>query len=278
MTSTDTKAGRLRQWALEALVRHADDGTVPTSARHLFYEAVMAGIITKGDPNKTGGGRRSDQDLNDALVWLRERGIVPWTWLEDRTRHFLDYRGHGTTMAEAFVNVLDSVRVDPWDDVLPVLVVESESGAGVLVATASHYRVPVVPTRGQTNGWLRTTVTELLEGRTIAVGYVGDADKAGLDIELNTARVLGDVCDIKSWERLALTWDQVDEHGLPTVERHDRRDGRTRLVCELEALPQQLLVATVTAWLDDQLGQELDDVHERERRGRADLRALLASD
>ena len=47
-----TKAERLRQWALAALHRHAAEGTLPTSLRHLFYEAVTAGVI---DKTKSGG-------------------------------------------------------------------------------------------------------------------------------------------------------------------------------------------------------------------------------
>ena len=37
--------------------------------------------------------------------------------------------------------------------------------------------------------------------------------------------MLDEVLDIKDWQRVALTWEQVEEHGLPTVERTDGRNG-----------------------------------------------------
>lgn len=271
-----TAAGRLRQWALGALHRHVLEGTVPTSLRHLFYEAVMAERVTKGDPAaKPTRGRRPDQNLTDAVTWLRENGHVPWEWVEDRTRHMADQRADGATIAEGVEAWLDAITIDPYGDVLPILVVESESGAGVLTSTARTYRVPVIPTRGQSNGWLRTEVARRIGDRPVAVTYLGDADKAGGDIEANTERVLREVLDVKHWDRVALTWDQVREHGLPTVERRDGRDGITRTVCELEALPQRLLLDAVAAALDPWLREPLADVRVREDAQRAALRALL---
>ncbi len=99
-----------------------------------------------------------------------------------------------------------------------------------------------------------------LRGRNIAVGYVGDADKAGDDIENNSHRVLDEVCEIKHWERLALTWTQVEAHGLPTLVRLDKRDHITCEVCEVEALPQRVLNDAVNAffegWLPDGVEME----------------------
>ena len=120
--------------------------------------------------------------------------------------------------------VLDGITIDPWTDVLPVIVAESESVAGVLEPLAIAWRVPIVPSRGQANGWLRTTVARQLGRRAVAVGYLGDADKAGGDIEDNNWRVLDEVLDVKHWERVALTWDQVNDLGLadPVPDRRPR--------------------------------------------------------
>ncbi len=272
MTAT-TKAGRLRLWLLEAVQRHDVEGTLPTSLRHLFYEALMDGVIDK----KSGGARRSDQDLTDAATWLREHGQVPWGVIEDRTRRLADYRGEGATMLDALDAVLDGLRIDFWEDVLPVIVAESESVAGVLERVAHECRVPIVPTRGSANGWLRTDVARQLRGSPVAVAYLGDADKAGGDIEANSQRVLDDVLDIKDWDRVALTWDQVEGLGLPTVPRTDKRNGVTYEVCEIEALPQRALSdeveAFIAGWLPE--GVDLDDVHVREEAQRAEIRRHL---
>jgi hypothetical protein len=271
-------AADLRRWAHATLLQHQADDALPTSLRHLFYEAVMAGIVAKGDPAKKSKGRRPDQNLTDATLWLRKQGIVPWEWIEDRTRHLMDFRGEGETIIDGIAAILDGIRIDPWDDVQPLVVVESESGAGVLARIAHDYRVPVIPTRGQTTGWLRTTVSRTVGDDPVVVGYIGDADKAGDDIEKNTERVLRDVLDVQKWERVALTWTQVRAHSLPTVERTDGRDGITRDVCELEALPQRLLLADVESFLTDWLTVDLDDVHERERDQRRAVAELLGID
>lgn len=272
----NSKAAQLRTWATTAIERHQIEGTLPTSLRHLFYEAVMAGVIAKGDPTKK-GGRRSDQDLTDAVTNLREQGVIPWSVIEDRTRHIVDRRGEGVTILDGIAAVLDSITIDPWDDVQPIIVAESESVAGVLERVAATWRVPIIPTRGQANGWLRTTVAAQLDDRPLAVAYLGDADKAGGDIEENSYRVMDDVFDIKHWSRVALTWEQVEGRGLPTLPRTDRRNGTTYEVCEIEALPQRELVdevgSFVESWLPD--GVDLDDVHEREQAERDEIRRHL---
>jgi hypothetical protein len=272
----NTAAALLRRWAVEALERHSREDTLPTSLRHLFYEAVMAGVVAKGDSTRQTRGRRPDQNLTDAVTWLREHGYVPWSVIEDRTRHLTDHRGDGDTIRDGVDEVLDNIRVDPWGDVLPILVAESESAAGVLVRTAFDRRTVIVPTRGQSNGWLRTFVHDQID-RPVAVGYVGDADKAGGDIEANTHRVLDEVLDIKEWERIALTWKQVETHGLPTVPRTDGRNQLTYEVCEVEALPQRILVTLAVDFLDGWLpdGVAWHDVHEREKGQRDEIRQLL---
>jgi hypothetical protein len=275
--STDTKAGRLRTWAKAAIERHRAEGTIPTSLRHLYYEAVMDSACPDvGKAKKAGGGRRPDQDLTDAVTDLREAGEIDWDEIEDRTRHLIHNQGF-TTYTNGVEAYLDQIHVDPYNEhPLPVLVVESESVAGVLERIADEYRVPIVPTRGQTAGFLRTTVADFLGYRKIVVGYIGDADKAGGDIENNSADVLTDVSGVVSWERLALTWAQVDDLGLPTEARFDKRTRRTTLACEVEAYPQVRLEADVTAFLDGLLPEPLEDVQEREAAERARVRGLLS--
>ena len=265
-------AAALRRWAYEALTRHEAEGTLPTSLRHIFYEALMAEVIAKS----SGGTRRADQNLTEAITWLRESGLVPWEWIEDRTRDLIDHVGDGEMIEEGVDGWLEQITIDPWE-VLPILVVESESVAGVLDRIAAEWRSLIVPTRGQSNGWLRTAVQRRLHGRNIAVGYIGDTDEAGADIENNSSRVLYEVVPVKHWERLALTWAQVEAHGLPTVERTDRRDGVTYEVCEVEALPQRLLNDTVNEFFEGWLpeGVTMTDVQEREEAERAEVRRQL---
>lgn len=282
----NTLSGRVRLWALTAIVAHRTAGTIPTSLRHLFYEAVMDArfadvtkdgrYLINGEGDRVKVKRRADQDLTDALTWLRENFYVGWDEIDDRTRHMIYNKGWDTVKTGALAH-LANVQLDPYKGhVLPILVVESESVAGVLERPVGPYRVPIIPTRGQANGFLRTAVPSFIGDRQVVVGYIGDADKAGDDIENNTEMVLRDVLDIKSWQRLALTWGQVDHLGLPIEQRHDKRSRKHYDACEVEAFPQDMLEAEVIAFLDSYLPLPLNGVKAREKRQRAAIKKLLS--
>jgi len=61
--------------------------------------------------------------------------------------------------------------------------------AGVLRNVASAYLVQIAPTNGQCGGFLRTDVAPLLSPGQ-RVGYLGDQDLCGGQIEANTRKVL----------------------------------------------------------------------------------------
>ena len=120
--------------------------------------------------------------------------------------------------------------------------------------------------------FLRTDLLPVLRAGD-RVLYLGDYDLAGGQIEENTRRVLERECGTLEWERLALTEEQVREHDLPRIIKHDRRykDGRPHEAVETEALSQVLIVQTVRDRLDALLPEPLDRVQEREERERAAL-------
>ena len=71
-------------------------------------------------------------------------------------------------------------------------------------AQCRDYRCRIASTNGQVGGFLHTKVAPLLsEGDR--VGYLGDLDLAGGDIEANTRRVLEELVGELDWQRLALT-------------------------------------------------------------------------
>jgi hypothetical protein len=150
--------------------------------------------------------------------------------------------------------------------------------AGVLRAMAREYRIRIASTNGQVGGFLHTDVApKLCAGDH--VGYLGDFDLAGNDIETNTRRVLEDIVGGElDWERLALTKTQVDRYGLQPIIKTDKRfkngGGRHEAV-ETEALSQTLIVDIVRDWLDELLPQSLDRVLVRETRQRNRLRRLI---
>jgi hypothetical protein len=234
--------------------------------------------------------RGIDQDVNKALTDLRERGVIPWAWIVDETRSTYVYRGARSVLA-GVAELAGSVRLDPWDgQPRPLVLTESRSLAGVLRDLADAYCCDLAPTNGQVRGFLHTEVAPLLApGRP--VGYLGDLDLAGGQIEANTRRVLERYGPL-AWERLALTERQVDqlaaEHyggdraRLVVVKidgRHKRRGccPPGHAAVETEALSQQVIVGLVRAWLDGLLPEPLADVLVRERAQRAAVVATLGT-
>jgi hypothetical protein len=266
----NSKIGRVRIALMILLDEHLRAQAIPTSVRFLFYELVARRIVAKS-------GERPDKIVSQALTWLREHGQVPWHWIVDETRSVEDFTG-SATVAEDWLAFLNAARLDPWRAKPPFILTESRSLAGVLRATAREYRIRIAATNGQVGGFLHTDVAPRLRAGD-RVGYLGDFDLAGGDIEANTRRVLEDILGGElDWERLALTKTQVDHYDLPTIIKTDKRfkdgGGRHEAV-ETEALSQTLIVNIVRDWLDELLPQSLDRVLVRETRQRNRLRRLI---
>jgi hypothetical protein len=266
----DTKIGKVRIALMLLLDQHLRDLAIPTSVRFLFYELVARRIIAKS-------GERPDKIVSQALTDLRQHGHVPWEWIVDETREVEDFTG-SATVAKDWLAYLDNACIDPWHGLVPFVLTESRSLAGVLRAMCRDYRIRIASTNGQVGGFLHTDVApKLREGDR--VGYLGDLDLAGGDIEGNTRRVLEEIIGGElDWTRLALTREQVETYDLPTIVKTDKRfkngGGRHEAV-ETEALSQTLIVDIVRNWLDELLPVPLDRVLVRERRQRSRLRRMI---
>jgi hypothetical protein len=283
LSKPGTKARRLQDVALAELAKHAAAGTLPTSNRFVYYELEQQGVISKVRT----GARRSDQDLQGALLYLREHGFVPWDAIVDETRAVTHWRCAPTVRAY-LIDTLDVARIDPWGDVKPILITEVRTVAGVLRrGVAQDYLVDVVPTNGQCHGFLITEVVPIFRalldaGRQPLPLYVGDFDLSGNYIEQHTRRVLERELGVKlPWERLAITEAQtvtLRAQGVEPIDKTDRRfKGRAgqHLAFEAEALGQGVLEQLLRERLDALLPEPLADVLEREARERAALRRRL---
>jgi hypothetical protein len=264
-----SKIGKVRTALMYLVEQHRRDGALPTSVRFLFYELVMQRIVAKE-------GNRPDKIVSAALVDLREDRLVPWDDIVDETREVLDYTGSATVSAD-LLRCLDGAVLDPWRGQVPFILAESRSLAGVLRAQCSDYRCRIASTNGQVGGFLHTKVApRLTEGDR--VGYLGDYDLAGNDIEANTRRVLESLIGELDWRRLALTREQVEQYSLEPITKTDKRfinGGGVHEAVETEALSQTLIVNIVRTWLDQLLPRPLETVLVRERHERARLRRLI---
>jgi hypothetical protein len=246
---------------------------LPTSGRFLFYELVVAEVVDKAMARGHKGGRGIDQDVADALMRLREVGLIPWSSICDETRDLYMYTG-ARTVIEGVTALVEGVLLDPWAGPAPLMLTESRSLAGVLRPIADEYRCLVAPCGGQCGGFLRTHIGPAV-GVGHPVGYLGDLDKSGADIEGNTRRVV-EPYGLASWERLALTDAQVEAYDLPVILKRDRRSDLDYPAVETEALSQRVIVQLVRGWLDAMLPEPLAVVREREKREQDEVSAYLA--
>lgn len=280
-SAENSKAGRLQRAAYATLLEKLDEDVLPTNCRFVFYELEHQGLVRKSKP---GEGRRlhgfpaGSQDLGDALFYLRDKGIVPWSWIEDETRSVVEW-AHAPTVAEYLLDRLAEATINPWGQELPpMILVESRSLGGVLRRIAADYCCPIAPTNGQVGGFLRTDVAPKLAGGR-RVLYLGDHDHQGDQIERNTRSVLEREAGSElEWRRLALTQEQIDSHGLAPIWKRDERyrPAREQWAWEAEALGQKELMALARGELDRLLPEPLEDVLEREGRERERLQAFLA--
>ena len=123
----------------------------------------------------------------------------------------------------------------------------------------SEYCNRIAPTNGQCGGFLRTDVAPLLQpGDT--VGYLGDYDLAGGQIEANTQRVLErEIGGELRWERHCA--DRRAGRAIRPAEiiKRDRRykDGQPHEAVETEAISQTVLIGILRAWLELRLPEPL---------------------
>ena len=179
-----SKIGALRDLLFNLLQEHERDGTIPTNARFLYYELIQRGQLSK----QRTGARRSDQNLHDALIDLREDGRIPWSWIVDETRSLDDYTGYAS-VKQGVLAKLPYIKLDPWHERAPLILTESRSLAGVLRDIVIEYRAHISATNGQCGGHLRTVIAPRLRPGDRVI-YLGDHDLSGNQIEANTRRVL----------------------------------------------------------------------------------------
>jgi hypothetical protein len=273
LSRPETAKGRLQRALLAQLRVHERDGTLPTNGRFLFYELVQAGVV----PKAATGRRRADQNTIDALIHLRDAGVVPWDWIEDETRELEQWRT-AATVAEYVAGAVDDASIDRWAGrPAPLILCESRSLAGALRGLAATYACPIASTNGQTRGFLVSEVAPALQpGQRVL--YVGDFDWCGRQIEDHTRRTLIErTGEDRSWERVALTEAQVRDNDLPVISKADNRYRPPRYfdAVETEAFGQANIVAALRARLDELMPEPLADVLERERAQRTEVAEQL---
>ncbi|MEE8385369.1 MAG: hypothetical protein V3S01_05600 [Dehalococcoidia bacterium] len=270
----------------------ADD--LKMTLRQLFYVFVSAALI----PNTDRSYDRIGRIISDG----RMAGLIDWDAIEDRERELeLDGRHHWETASDYLMP--EGFNLDLWEDQPKRIEVWVEKRAliGVVDRAARDLRVPSLACKGymsQTAAWQagRRALKNWMEtGKRTVIIHLGDHDPSGIDMTRDNWTRLnlftcpseedpeGDVpYDAITVERIALNWDQIEEHRPPPnpAKMTDSRAGAYvarygHESWELDALNPRtldgLIKKAVSAHLDI---EKWEEVQRRERGIRKTLHAI----
>lgn len=196
----------LRRTSLVEIARDAQ----PASVRHIYYRAVVAGLVPKTENGYT--------KVQRGLLDLRRSGEIPFDWIVDDGR-----RAHWPLVDQSPSSALGSLsrtyRRDPWhshDAGVPRVEIwcESRSIAGVVESLKDKYAVPIFPIGGQSSdsfAWEAAQTHSARSDRPVIVLYAGDFDPAGLEIGSQLEGKLRTYSERDNLEfrRLAITEEQA---------------------------------------------------------------------
>ena len=265
----------------------------PLSVRNLFYQLLSddgSGVtVEKSEAAYQKVGRLKGQ-------LCRDRSI-PWHYFSDSSRVSYDNDGFDGLGDISFIDRVASLyRRDAWQTtgIYPQLWVESRSLYPTLAGTARELGVSLYPSGGMSSdSFVHGAAVDAIstERERMSVVYVGDYDPAGLQIAETLETKLTQHLDYAAeyynvgtptltFERVAVTEQQIIDHGLPTKPvkaTQSRKRYDIDQTVEAEAMPPDALRRIVADAFEPMVDQHqmrlLRQVEDAERN---DLRERLA--
>ncbi|MCB0094304.1 MAG: hypothetical protein KDE46_01235 [Caldilineaceae bacterium] len=181
--------------------------------RQLYYQMVARDII----PNNQKEYDRLGRTINDA----RMAGLIDWEHIIDRTRNVRS-NGHWSSPASIMRGAAQSYQIDKWAT-QPNRVevwVEKDAMVGVIESICRPLDVAFFSCRGYTSQsemWAAAQrVQEYIEqGQTPIILHLGDHDPSGIDMTRDIVNRLETFMGELEVNRLALNYNQVEEHRPP---------------------------------------------------------------
>jgi len=198
----------------------------PATVRAVCYQLFVRGLLA--DMSKASTNRVGAQ-----LVYAREEGLIPWSWIVDETREaervpsWEDPPAYSRAVKRSYRRdrwALQRVRVEVW----------SEKGTvrGTLAPVLEEYGISFRVMHGYASA---TTVHEIAaedagDARAFIALYVGDWDPSGLHMsEVDLPRRLKEYGAALYLQRVALTEQDVLDPSLPSfLADTKRQDPRWR--------------------------------------------------
>lgn len=229
----------------------------PMTVRQVFYQAVTRGMIDKTEREYKGTVVR-------LLGEMRIGGRVPFGWIADSTR-WMRKPNTWSSLEACLKSTAKHYRRSVWDDQDDYIEIwmEKDALAGVMVDVTAEWDVPLMVTRGYASlSFLMSsaeTIRETISPTTIY--YFGDYDPSGLDIGRNVEKRLREFSerDDLTFERVAVTPEQIDEFNLPTrpTKKTDTRSKNFKgESVELDAIPPDDLRALVRDCIEQHIDHD----------------------
>ena len=212
--------------------------------------AAKAGYRARGeDESRT--PRRMSQNISDDVQWLIDHDLVDEDEIVDELAQTFDSVGTDDLINDVRTQAA-LVPINRWSPKpIPYLLAEGNNDLGIVapLARASNCRWAALGGMGG-RSQLRKVAAEIHPDAP--VGYVGDWNKAGSDIERNAEKFLRSKGWKGKWTRIAIT--DVQAVGLP----HKMKvDGRLKVPValasiETAAMSVPVLRTAIQTWLDAQ--------------------------
>jgi hypothetical protein len=241
------------RWAIYSVAASSRPATV----RQIFYRLVSQGVIRKTQTEYK-------HTVCRLLAEMRRDYQIPFSWIADNTRWMRKPKTY-SGLRKVLTTTARTYRRALWEhqDTYVEIWCEKEAVAGVIYDVTDPWDVPLMVTRGYPSLTYLHSAAEVigLEGRPCFLYYLGDLDPSGLDIARVVEEQLRDIApdaDI-SFERLAVTPEQVARLGLPTrpTKTSDSRSRNFRgTSVEVDAIPPPLLREMVAAAIEQHIDAE----------------------
>jgi hypothetical protein len=242
----------------------------PMTLRQVYYQLVSRQVI---DNN-----RSTYQAVSNALVDARREGIIPWEWMEDRTRRpsiwamYDDPADFASIMKYRYKRDVwrtQPARLEVW--------LEKDALSGLFKDVVGEYGVTLCVGRGY-DGWdsIHNAAERYGAGDDVTVLYFGDFDPSGEDMVRSLRDRLADLGSQPTIVKKALTMEDIRRYNLPpnfTKATDTRSAGHIAkygdVSVELDALPPTVLQARLRDEVENHLDMEaFKACQEQERKDR----------
>ena len=225
------------------------------TVRQIYYALTVKGLVPKTE--------RGYKRVCYQLKIMREQELIPYYWIADNTRYQIK-PWSSPSLEDALDYWQDAYRRDLWIDQRDYVEIwiEKDALAGVVSTVTREYDVPLCVARGYSSTtFIYEAAVALHEiGKHAYIYHFGDYDPSGVDAAYKIGHGLLLFGSDITFERMAITPDQIELYNLPTRETK-KSDPRSKQwgdqpSVELDALPAPILRSLVRECIERHIDQE----------------------